>query len=67
MAISYNTNHMAQNSLYVLFGHGLPLQIGNLIYVPDNGTMIKMIPGTCTPMRALELSEYATRLPNTPP
>ena len=58
---------MSQKSWYVLFGHGHPLQKGNLTLVPDNGTMIKMIPGTCTPMRALELSEYAMRLPNTPP
>jgi hypothetical protein len=58
---------MSQNSLYVLFGHGNPLQKGNLIHVPENGTMIKMIPGTCTPMRALKMVEYAIRVPNTPP
>ncbi len=58
---------MAQNLLYVLFGHGLPLTRGNLIHVPDNGTMIKMIPGTCTPEDTLELTQYIMRSPNTPP
>jgi hypothetical protein len=58
---------MAQNLLYVLFGHGQPLQKGNLIHVPDNGTMIKMIPGTCTPEDTLQLTQHIMRYPNTPP
>lgn len=52
---------MAQKSFYVLFGHGSPLTKGTLTSVPDNGTMIKMIPGTCTPMRAATLVEHMMR------
>ena len=49
---------MAQNSFYVLFGHGSPLKKGTRTLIPDNGTMIKMIPGTCTPMRSNQLVDY---------
>ena len=49
---------MAQNSFYILIGHGHPLTGGLLQNVPRNGTMIKMIPGTCTPAeRAIKLAE----------
>ena len=50
---------MAQNSFYILIGHGNPLTGGGILQnVPRNGTMIKMIPGTCTPAeRAIKLAE----------
>ena len=57
---------MAQ-SFYVLFGHGSPLTKRTLTSVPDNGTMIKMIPGTCTPRRALDMTELVMRSPTTTP
>jgi hypothetical protein len=52
---------MAQKSFYVLIGHGEPLTKRTLTAVPDNGTMIKMIPGTCTPARTAELTEHMMR------
>ena len=57
---------MTQNSLYVLYGHGTKVNMGNIKLVPENGTMIKMIPGTCTPSFTLDVIEHVMRDPNTP-
>ena len=58
---------MAQNSFYVLFGHGSPVEKRKLTNVPDNGTMIKTIPGTCASMFTTPATRRAMHYRNTTP
>jgi hypothetical protein len=52
---------------FILSGHGVPPDINDLKHVPQNGQMIRMIPGTCPPIHAIQAINLSLwRNPNQP-
>jgi hypothetical protein len=52
---------------FILSGHGAPSEMHDLKHVPQNGQMIRMIPGTCPPIHAIPtINMSLLRNPNQP-
>ena len=50
---------------FILSGHGVPSNMHDFQYVPPNGQMIRMIPGTCPPIHAIPtINSSLLRNPN---
>ena len=52
---------------FILSGHGFPIAQNDVKYVPPNGQMIRMIPGTCPPVQSIARANSSLfRNPNQP-